>query len=305
MRVVITGATGLIGQHLVPALIDRGFDVVVFTRSPQRAHALFQGTTENIQWPTVDSTAPWPEALNDADAVIHLAGESIAKRWTKANQRRILDSRVVNTRLLVDAMRLNARRPSVLISGSAVGFYGPAQDWVDESSPPAEDFLSHVVQDWEQEAFKATSENIRVVTIRTGVVLSPEGGVLSRMLIPFRLFVGGSLGSGKQWLPWIHREDWIRLVLLCLEDTRAEGPINGAAPTPVRMSDFAKTLGRVLGRPSFFRVPSAVLRLILGEMSVLVLEGQRVRPGVAEALGFDFHFENLELALNDLLNPPT
>lgn len=219
----------------------------------------------------------------------------------KKRKQRILTSRVDNTRLLTEALQAAPNPPSVLLSASAVGYYGPAEKPVTETSAPGNDFLAHIVQQWEAEANKARSAVERVVTLRTGVFLSPQGGVLQRLLVPFRLFAGGHFGKGTQWFPWIHAADWVRLLMFCLEHDTINGPVNMTAPHPVRMNEFAKTLGRVLKRPAVFHVPAPLLNMALGEMSTLLLDGQHVVPQVAKQHNFSFQFPHVQPALEDLL----
>lgn len=301
MNIVVTGGTGLVGRHLVQALIQLKYNATIFTRSPERAQRIFQGRTRNIRWPDVDPNDAWTDHLGQADAVIHLAGATLNRRWSPQYKNEILQSRVDSTRKLVAAMIEATNPPQVFISGSAIGYYGPGDDWVDESSPPGHDFLADVVKAWEGEAARAQHAGIRTVYLRTGLVLSDDGGALKRMVLPFRLFAGGPLGSGEQWMSWIHRDDLVSLILHALNQKSILGPINGTAPHPVRMQEFARTLGRVLRRPAIFRVPGGILRLALGEMADLVLYGQRVRPAVAKDTGYSYRFEHLEAALQDLL----
>jgi uncharacterized protein (TIGR01777 family) len=262
------------------------------------------------------SRIPWnPEAkrfdaraLEGIHAVVHLAGEGIAsRRWSARQKERILRSRVDGTRLLVDGLRSLKQKPSVLVSSSAVGYYGPRGDEVlDESAPPGSTFLSEVCKEWEAEASKAAELGIRVVLLRTGVVLARDGGALSKMLPPFRVGVGGRLGSGRQWMSWIHLADLVGAVRFAIEAPALSGPVNATAPTPVTNRDFSKVLGRVLHRPSLFAVPAPALRLAVGEMAnELLLTGQRAIPKKLLEAGFAFRFANLEPALHDLLDPAT
>lgn len=300
MRILVTGATGFLGRHLVPTLTQLGHQVIILSRSAACANRLFP-ELDCVTWPDAASERYLTERLAETDAVVHLAGETIAKRWTAARKRRIYESRVETTRTLIDCLASVRERPVVFIGASAVGIYGPTDEWVSEEDGPGNDFLARVVVDWEAEARRARNLGLRVVHLRTGVVLSREGGLLQLMLQPFRLGLGGSIGSGRQWLPWIHVQDWVNLVMHVLSDERAAGPINAVAPAPVRMQDFAETLGRVLNRSVRFRIPAQLVRLALGEMSMLVLTGQRVLPLAAERIGYDFNFPLLEPALRDLL----
>lgn len=301
MHVVVTGGTGLIGRALIPALLARGDRVTVFTRSPERARRLLGPGVHPLRWPERDPAAPWQGVLRAADAVVHLAGATLNARWTPAYKKAIVASRVETTEQLVSALCESDRRPHTLVSGSAIGYYGAGEDWVDESSPAGGDFLAGVCRAWEQAAAPAVGAGIRTVLLRTGVVLTPEGGALAKMLPAFRLFVGGPLGTGRQWVSWIHIADLVRLIVFALDRDELSGPLNGTAPEPVRMAEFACEVGRVLRRPSLLRVPAFALRLLLGEMATVVLTGQRVRPSAALNAGFDFTHPTLPGALQDLL----
>src|SRR5579884_2213458 len=268
MRIVVTGATGLIGRALCRALAGAGHTVVGVGRRPGLVPAPI------VTWDRLG------EALRDAQAVVNLAGEPIAaRRWTRAQKARIRDSRV-------------------LASASAVGWYGPRGDEpLDETAPPGSGFLAEVCQAWEAEAERAATLGVRVVRLRIGVVLAPDGGALARLLIPFRAGLGGPLGSGRQWMSWGHRDDDVGLVLAALGSDVWQGAVNATAPAPVTNRDFARTLGRVLGRPAVLPVPAIALRLALGEMASMLLTGQRVLPKVAEAHGYAFRYPALAAAL--------
>ena len=276
MNVIVAGASGLIGTELVKALRTRGDQVLALPRY---------------------GSAPWQ--VEGFDAVVNLAGANLsAKRWSPEFKKQILDSRVETTRALVDAIGKAARKPRVLVNASAVGFYGARGDEpLDESSAPGSDFLSGVVQAWEAEAQKTS---VRSVQLRTGIVLSKKGGALQPMLPPFKAFVGGPIGSGKQWFPWIHLADEVAAILWCL-DHDLTGPVNLVAPGIVDMKDFAQALGRALHRPSLFPVPGAALKLLLGEFAEVVLDGQRAVPKKLFDAGFRFRFTDVNDALRDLL----
>lgn len=278
MKIVMAGGTGFLGRPLAEALAAEHHDVLVLTRARAR----------------------WPALVDGADLVVNLAGESIAgKRWSAEQKRRILDSRVTTTRALVDAIGAAASPPAVFVSGSAVGFYGPRGDEaVTEESPAGSDFLARVCVEWEAEAGRAASTRTRVACVRTGLVLEKDGGALPQMLPPFKFGVGGPVGSGRQYWPWIHREDWINLVRWIIHTKAASGPINATAPTPVPNLEFARALGRALHRPAFMPAPAFALRLLLGEMAdALLLSGQRAVPAKAERLGFRFGYRDLDRAL--------
>lgn len=300
MKVVVTGGTGFIGRALVALLLAKDAEVAVLSRSVAgRVPAGAQG----VVWGGEADTG-WRKVLEGADAVVHLAGESIAaRRWSPEQKKRIRDSRVLGTRALVDALAQCRHRPRVLVSSSAVGYYGPRGDEeVDEADGPGRDFLSGVCVAWEQEAARAEKLGIRVVFLRNGLVLEKDGGALPRMLLPFRFFVGGPVGSGRQWMSWIHREDVVRLIHFVMERDEVEGPVNAVVPNPVTNRRFSRILGRVMGRPALFPVPAPVLRLAFGEMAeALLLTGQRVIPVRALEAGFRFQYPELEPALRAVL----
>ena len=287
MRVLVTGGTGFIGAPLCRALRGAGHSVTVVTRDP--AHA--EGPA--VGWDGVANAVAW------SDAVVNLAGEPIAgHRWSTARKQRIRDSRVQATQDLVDAVAAASKRPQVLVSASAVGYYGPHGDEpLDETAGPGTDFLAQVCQAWEQEAERAEQRGIRVVRLRLGVVLAADGGALAQMLPLFRAFLGGRLGGGRQWMSWIHRDDVTGLVVDTLADPRYTGAVNATAPTPVTNRDFTRALGRVLARPTVLPAPAFALRLALGEMADMLLTGQRVLPAAAERLGYRFRYRDLEPAL--------
>ena len=307
MRIIITGGTGLIGQALLQQLLPQGHEIIVLSRNPERKNSL-PGVTL-ARWDGVN-VGEWARLLDGADAVVNLAGESIAgtgalpARWTPERKRRILESRVNATNAIVAAIAQASVRPKVLVQGSAVGYYGGRVDDVilDESAPPGDDFLARVVVQWEAASKPVEELGVRLAIARTGLVLSMAGGSLPPMLMPFKLFLGGPLGSGRQWMPWIHIRDEVRALTFLMTEERASGPFNLTAPEPVTNLDFALTLGKVMGRPSFLFAPASMLRLTLGEMATLLLEGQRAVPKRLLELGFQFDFPNLEAALRDLLS---
>jgi uncharacterized protein (TIGR01777 family) len=297
MQVFVTGATGLVGRALCAALVGRGHGVVALSRARDAAARLPGGVRVEAGDPGVPG--PWQEALARCDACVHLAGEPVAGRWTAERKRRIRESRVASTANV--AAVVGSSGPAVLVSGSAVGFYGARGDeLLDEGAAPGAGFLADVCREWEAAAAPA-ARRARVVLLRTGIVLAAEGGALPRMVLPFRLLAGGPLGGGDAWQPWIHLADEVGLVLLALEDGRAAGPLNACAPEPARNRDLARAIGRVLRRPSALPTPALALRLALGEMAEVVLASQRVVPRRALALGHRFLFPDLEAALRDLL----
>ncbi len=298
MRVFVTGATGLVGGAVCGALLARGHAVAALSRASGAASRLPAGARAILGDPTVPG--PWQEELARCDACVHLAGEPVAQgRWTKEKKRRIRDSRVRSTENV--AAVVSKGGPGVLVSGSAVGFYGSRGDEVlDEGAAPGSDFLAEVTRAWEAAAEPAAAR-ARVVLLRTGIVLAAGGGALPRLVRPFRLFAGGPLGDGTSWQPWIHLADEAGLVLFALEDERVRGPLNAVAPEPVRSRDLASAVGRVLSRPSVFPVPAAALRLALGEVAGVVLASQRAVPRKALDLGYGFRFREIQAALRDLL----
>lgn len=289
MRIVVTGGTGFLGSALVAHLRSAGHVVSVLTRRPTR-----QG---EIEWNPGRGSAVLVSALRGADAVVNLAGASIAQRWTTAHKRALWESRVPLTRALVEAMAQVNPPPGVLVSGSAIGIYGDRGDApLTETSAPGNDFLASLGTAWEQEAL-AAAPRTRTVLLRTGIALERSGGALPQMALPFHFFAGGPIGSGRQYLSWIHRDDWVAMTTWALTNPAVSGPLNVTAPEPVTNREFTKTLGRALHRPAFMPAPGFALRVVLGEMANLILEGQRVLPAKAGELGFRFRYPQLEPAL--------
>jgi len=305
MRVAITGATGVIGAVLSRALRDRGDQVVALTRDRDQAASKLAADVEIHEWTDPKGSSPPPAALSGADAVIHLLGEPVAQRWTGRAKCEIRDSRVLSTRRLVAGLSElpQERRPSSLVSQSATGYYGARGDEsVDEREAAGDGFLAEVTRAWEHEALAAAElAGVRVAVTRTGVVLSPRGGALAKMLPPFRAGLGGSVAGGRQYVPWIHVLDVARALLRCVDDARISGPVNVTAPNPVPNAELSRTLGRVLGRPAVMPVPAAAPRLLYGEMASIVITGQRVVPARLLQLGHEFTFPMLEPALRDVL----
>jgi uncharacterized protein (TIGR01777 family) len=304
MRIAVTGGTGLIGSALIRALQGRGDDVVALTRDPDRGRAVLGGQLELQPWPAPQEAPPPAVALDGADAVVHLLGEPVAQRWTEAAKREIRDSRVLTTRSLVAGLAAlsDDPRPKLLVSQSAAGYYGPrGEEPLDESAPPGDDFLAGVTAAWEHEAL-AASPAVRVTVTRTGVVLSPSGGALARMLPPFRLGIGGPVAGGRQYVPWVHLDDVTGGLLHCLDHGSASGPVNLTAPNPATNAQLSHTLGRVLHRPAVLPVPGVALRLLYGEMASIILTGQRAIPARLQELGYGFRYTELEPALRDVLS---
>lgn len=304
-RVTLTGATGLIGPPVVAALQDAGAQVSVLSRNPERARERLQREehepVEAYAWDLMAEPAP-VQALEGRDAVVHLAGENIAQRWSAQAKQKIRESRVTGTRNLLAGIRQAASPPGTLVSSSGVGYYGAhGEEPLDEEAPAGRDFLAQVCVEWEAEAQKAVELGVRVVCVRTGVVLHKDGGALEKMLPPFRLGVGGPVAGGRQYISWIHREDLVGMIATAVGDERWSGPINATAPTPVSNGDFSRALGRALKRPAFLPVPALALQLLYGEMAEIVTEGARVVPAKALVLGYEFAHPALEQALSSAL----
>jgi uncharacterized protein (TIGR01777 family) len=299
MNITITGATGFIGARLVQNLLQAGHNVHVLGR--KRGIDL----SPSVRFSGWDSTTsePPPESIATADAVIHLAGEPVAQRWTPETKDRIRSSRVDGTRNLVNGLSKQSRRPQVLLCASAIGYYGSRGDEVlAEASSPGRDFLAQVAIDWEQSAEKAEALGIRVVPLRFGVVLGNGGGALAKMLPPFRLGLGGRLSSGQQWMSWIHVDDVIGLIRFALPNTHVRGPMNATSPQPVTNAEFTRELAAALHRPAIFPVPRFALKLLFGEMAEVILGSQRVIPMAAQSAGFQFQYPELRPALARLLS---
>jgi len=298
MRTLVTGGTGFIGRHLLPRFAQ---PVVLSRRGPRQASGGEQAGVTCYGWQP-DSELPPAPALDGVDTVVHLAGESIVGRWTAAKKRRLWDSRVAATANLVTALGQRASRPRVLICASAVGYFGSRGDeLLDETAGPGSGFLSELCAAWEAAASAAAEQGVRVVLLRTGIVLGRDGGVVPRMLTPFRLGLGGKLGDGRQWMPWIHIDDLVRAILLLIDDTALSGPVNATAPHAVTNAEFTRSLGRALKRPTWCTVPAPVVRLALGEFSQVLLASQRAIPTVLARAGFTFQFPRLEQALENIL----
>jgi uncharacterized protein (TIGR01777 family) len=290
-----------LGRKLTKRLTDAGHAVSILTRRPLNSAPRAKFNDE-IPWRPDGSSGGLEKHLDGVDAVVNLAGEGIAdKRWTAARKEALRSSRLLATRTLVRAMQACAKPPRVFVSGSAVGYYGAhGNETVTEVTPPGSDFLARLCVEWEQEARAAESRMTRSVIVRTGLALDRDGGALSKMLLPFKLGLGATLGSGRQYMPWIHVDDWSAMVAWLISDERASGAFNVTAPEPVTNREFTRTLGRVLGRPAFFVAPAFVLQMALGELASALLTGQRVLPACAEQHGFHFSYPTLEPALRSL-----
>ena len=301
MRITLTGATGRIGLSLVEALTGRGDDVAVLTRDPDGARAKLPAGVQAVAWDPKAGPAA-AEALAGRDAVVHLAGEDVGQRWSKQVKQEILESRELGTRNLVEGLRAAEPRPGVLVSASASGFYGPRGDEpVDEAQPAGDDFLADVVVRWEREAQAADALGVRVVCMRTGIVLAADSGALSKMLPPFKLGAGGPVAGGRQYMPWIHLDDVVGMYLQAIDDDRWSGAVNVAAPEPVTNKDFSKALGKALHRPAVSPVPAFALKALYGEMSTIVLNGVNMVPARAGELGYAFRHPEVGEALSATL----
>jgi uncharacterized protein (TIGR01777 family) len=307
MRIVITGGTGLIGRALAADLAGDSHEVIVLSRRPERAIALPTGVRAE-RW-DARTAEGWGHLADGAEAIVNLAGENPAgsgffpSRWTPERKRRIRESRLRAGLAVVEAVEAAMYKPRVVIQASGAGYYGSRGDEeVTEETPPGNDFLARVAcEEWEPSTAPVEALGVRRVIIRSGVVLSTEGGALPRLLLPFRLFVGGPLGSGRQWLPWLHIADEVAAIRFLMEKETASGPFNLVAPHPLTNAEFSRVVGRVIGRPAFMSVPGFALRLLFGEVANVLLEGQRAIPWRLLDLGFTFRFTEAEVALQDLL----
>lgn len=301
MRVIITGGTGLIGSALATTLAERGDEVVILSRDPSRATG-FPVAARVVGWDGRTSNG-WGSLVDGSTAIVNLAGESIAAgRWTSERKQRIRDSRLNAGQAVEQAVREASEMPRVVIQASAVGYYGPRDDApVSEDASPGDDFLARTCVDWEASTRSVEDVGVRRAIIRTGVVLSTSAGALPRMVMPFRFFIGGPLGSGRQFLPWIHLDDEVAAIQFLLDRRDASGPFNLSGPQPVTNSEFSRILGKVMGRPAVFPTPAFGLRLAFGEMATIVLDGQRAVPRRLTDLGFGFRYSDPEPALRALL----
>ena len=296
MNLVIAGASGFIGTALTARLLTDGHSLKLLTHSAPRT-----GSTDNKKWHhwTPGTPGDWQAVVDGSDGVINLAGEPIAAgRWTQIQKKKIRESRIAATKSLVDAISRAQRKPAFLLNASAVGYYGPRGDEiVTEETPPGNDFLSEVCREWEDQARQAERTGVRVVRLRTGIVLGRGGGALAKMALPFKFYVGGRLGSGRQWMPWIHLDDEVGLILFLMQNAAATGAVNATAPNPETMNEFCRILGEVMKRPSWLGAPEFALKIALGEMAGMLLDGQRALPAVAERLHYEFKYPRLPEAL--------
>lgn len=306
MKVVVTGATGFVGSRLVERLNAEGHSAIVLTRDATKAEQIFPDSADpNLEIVVYDPTrsGSWQEKISGCDGVVNLAGEAIAEaRWTPERKQSLVNSRKITTQKLVEAIAHANPKPSVLVSASAIGFYGTSETATfDETSAAGSDFLAEVCQSWEAEANKVKESGVRLVILRTGIVLG-MGGALGKMLTPFKMFAGGPIGSGNQWFSWIHRDDLVNLILRALTRSQMEGVFNATAPKPVRMAEMTTTLGQVMNRPSWLPVPSFALEAMLGDGAKVVLEGQEVLPKHTLADGFEYQYPTIKMALEEILS---
>jgi uncharacterized protein len=301
MKIAIVGATGFVGSRLIEQLQAQGDKVLILTRNPGRATSRFP-QAEVISYNPLKS-GEWQKSLSGCDAVVNLAGEPIAeKRWTPAQKKIILESRQLGTQKIVEAISQAEVKPKVLINASAIGYYGTSETAkYDENSPAGTDFLAEVCTAWEAAAQAVKTRDTRLVILRLGIVLGENGGALGKMLTPFSAFVGGPIGSGKQWFSWIHRDDVVKLIVSSIINSKIEGVYNATSPNPVTMQDFAQTLGSVMNRPSWLPVPDFAIEALLGEGAIVVLQGQQVVPTQTLAEGFKFQYPTLQPALAAIL----
>ncbi|XZN92668.1 MAG: TIGR01777 family oxidoreductase [Microcoleus sp.] len=305
MKVAIAGATGFVGSRLVERLHSEGHSILVLARDSERARRIFPASAypnlEIVGYSPAES-GDWQHSIGGCDGVVNLAGVPIAEeRWTAARQQAILDSRKLTTAKLVEAIANANPKPSVLVSASAIGYYGTSETAeFEENSPGGDDFLAAVCKEWESAAEKVKNTGTRLVILRLGIVLG-MGGALAKMLPAFRLFAGGPIGTGKQWFSWIHRDDVVNLILYALQNPQVEGVLNATAPYPVRMNELCETLGEVLQRPSWLPVPSFALELLLGDGAKVVLEGQQVLPKRTLVSGFQYEYPKLRSAIEEIV----
>jgi len=304
MKIFVTGATGFIGSQLTKSLVSDGHEVTALTRDAAKARSGLDPKVRIVEGYPLD-VGPWLDEIGRHDAIVNLCGEAILKdKWTPARKQTLLDSRLKPTRLIVEAMERAKTRPKVLISGSAIGYYGSRGDeLLTEDSSPGDrgSFDVSLVTDWEEEAQKAEALGVRVVTIRTGIVLGRRRGALAEMAAPFKFFAGGPIGNGRHYMSWIHIDDHIGITKMALIDETISGGINVTAPAPVINRDFMKAIGKALNRPSWLPVPAFVLKLVFGEGAVLLVEGQRVLPKKAQDAGYKFRFTDVDSAVRDAL----
>jgi uncharacterized protein len=301
MKILITGGTGFVGTRLTSRLLQEGYSVTIMSRSLKETDK----TPPGVSYLQADPTqkGPWQDKVKDFDAIINLAGASIFSKWTDEYKKLIRESRMTTTRNIVEGIPPNPAHPMALFSTSAVGYYGfHGDEELFEDSPPGNDFLAHLAIDWEAEAIKAREKGVRVVITRFGIVLGEKGGALGQMVPLFKKFVGGPIGSGKQWFSWVHIKDLAEAFVFLMKHPEISGPVNLCAPKPVRNKDLAKALGNVLHRPSFMPAPGFLIKLVLGEFGSVILEGQKVIPRKLLNTGYTFQYPEIENALRDIVH---
>ena len=303
LKVIISGATGLIGKRIISKLIERGDSVSVITRNAQKAVKRIKAGVDFIEWNYKGMPMGLAEKLKEADAVIHLAGENIfSGRWNEEHKNKIYSSRVTSTIMLAESIMHSRPKPSVFVCASAVGYYGVKSDIpADENTLHGNDFLANVTKDWENASLPLEKAGVRCVKIRTGIVLDKKEGALAKMLTPFKFFIGGPLGTGKQFFPWVHIDDIVGLYLYALDNKSMHGSYNAVAPVSITMKEFAASLGRVMKRPSFFHVPAFALKFLYGEGAGYLLSDVNVIPVRTNESGYEYKFTNVEDALKDIL----
>ena len=301
-KIVITGATGSIGRILMQKLIARKDEAIIFTRNIEKAKSEIPNASKYVKW-DYKNPEEWKDQLSGVDAVVHLAGANLSsKRWNEEFKKLVYDSRVVSTKNLVEAIKATGEKPKAFICASAVGYYGDRFDEIlSEESLPGNDYMANLCKDWEAEAAKVEQFGVRRISVRTGLVLSKDEGVLKQLYLPYKLFVGGPLGNGRQWFPWIQIDDIVGIYLQAIDNGGLTGAINAASPGIVRMNEFARTFGKVLHRPSLSNIPKIAMKIVAGEVADYAVMSQRISANKILNAGYKFKFENLEEALRDLL----